>query len=87
MYINQLEKLLKELPEQPERMEELIKLMNSKEVRLDINEFLSKCDIMEDLTSDEIQKLHDLIKAALFIYTETGESTGITDSEYDILYE
>ena len=50
MSINQLEKLLKELPEQPERMEELIKLMNSKEVRLDINEFLSKCDIMEDLT-------------------------------------
>ena len=87
MSINQLKNLLKELPEQPEKMEELIKLMNSKEVRLDINLFLSKCHNDEKLTTDETNELHDLIRAALFIYTETGESTGMTDSEYDILYE
>lgn len=78
-----LEKLEKEVVIKPEKLNDLIFLMNSKEVREEIEKTLD----MDEIPYDDIQNVKILIDCAQTIYNYSGEETGMSDSEYDIIYE
>lgn len=61
---------------------ELEKIMKSEDVRKEIDYFINN-----DITNDDVSNIELLIDCAQFIYNYTGDETGMSDSEYDILYE
>jgi DNA ligase (NAD+) len=78
---SKIRSLCDEVVNKPEKMSELIEEMkNSREM---INYLLEN-----ELTSDEdIELATDILDAAQLIYNYSGNETGLTDSEYDIIYE
>lgn len=60
----------------------LIEIMNSRVVRIVLNEFL---EFPKELDDNEIHILGILLKSCNLIYSYSGESTGLTDTEYDEL--
>lgn len=62
----------------------LIKLFNSPDTRVLFDAFISG---EEKLDKSGIELLKTILEAASTIYELTGESTGLTDSEYDALTE
>lgn len=72
-----------QVSDNPKKMNELILLMKSDDVRKEIERFLG----MDEIPYDEIQNGKTLIDCAQSIYNYTGEETGMSDSEYDIIYE
>ena len=63
------------------KLEELVKFVNSEEYKSIVNEMLS----VEKLDSHDILILEYIIKASNLIYSNTGDSTGISDTDYDKL--
>lgn len=49
--------------------------------------YLEKSENNELLSEDEIELLKWILKLCNLIYNHSGEDTGLSDSEYDILYE
>ena len=62
--------------------------MNSKEAKKHINAYLYK-DKINDLipyTEQDLQTIQSIVNICQFIYNNSGEETGLSDSEYDLLY-
>ena len=84
MYIfDELQKLESEVSRHPEKMDELISLMKSKEAREEIEKTLE----LEEIPHEDSQNVKILIDCAQTIYNYSGEETGMSDSEYDKIYE
>lgn len=82
-YLLKLEDTLKALQSGGVTCEDASKLMNSEISRDEIKHLLKVKD--ESLDKTEIEKLGCILKVANYIYTYSGLSTGITDSDYDKL--
>lgn len=69
--------------------EEASEFMQSKEVQKIIHRYLDKFDKDDDsiLGEDEIQELKDIVSIAYYIFTYSGENTGLSDTEYDKLFD
>lgn len=79
-----LEEKLKNVKEDSNELSNLITLLNKPEVHDLLNDFLEE---KEEATSDNISLLGTLLKCCSTIYELSGESTGLSDSEYDALVE
>ena len=76
-----MKSLSKEVISNPEKMNELIELMKDSR---EVVEYL----LSNELTKEEdIEIATDIIDAAQLIYNYSGEETGLSDSEYDVIYE
>lgn len=62
-------------------------ILNSEVIRDIYDYFLDAIDNNKEISNDEIDVLGILLELCNTIYTYSGESTGLTDSEYDILVE
>lgn len=56
-------------------------IMNSDDVKDKVKEIISS----NNITDDDIKFIGIILKAANIIYSDSGEDTGLTDSEYDAL--
>lgn len=84
MYIfDKLQKLESEVSIHPEKLSDLIDLMKSTEVREEIEKTLE----FEEIPHEDVSNVKVLIDCAQTIYNYSGEETGMTDSEYDKIYE
>lgn len=84
MYIfDELRTLENQVSNEPKKLGELIALMKSGDVRKEIEKTLD----MDEIPYNDIPNVKTLIDCAQTIYNYTGEETGMTDSEYDIIYE
>lgn len=69
-------------------VDEASEFMNSNDVRKRINYYLNSEYINNScLTEDDLQEISLIIKISQFIYNYSSKSTGLTDEEFDILYE
>ena len=68
-------------------IKKIVKILNDKETQNWINKFLSAHVNDNNLSKEEIIKLKEIVDMAQAIYNYSGESTGISDETYDILYE
>ena len=68
---------------------EASRFMQSPEVHKLINSLVYKksIDQMVPFYPEELQNIQGIINVAQFIYNDSGMDTGLTDSEYDALYE
>lgn len=80
---SKLREIESSLVDHPERLEELSRMMKSKETQEEIEKFLNADSV---LTDDAVQ-LKTLIDCAQSIYNYSGKETGISDPDYDVLYE
>lgn len=62
------------------KLPEMIELMNSKEIRKDIEKIVKKND-------GDFKKIITLLNCAQTIFNYSGESTGMSDTEYDIIHD
>ena len=84
MYIfDKLQKLESEVSIHPEKLSDLIDLMKSTEVREEIEKTLE----FDEIPHEDVSNVKVLIDCAQTIYNYSGEETGMTDSEYDKIYE
>ena len=84
MYIfDKLQKLESEVSIHPEKLSDLIDLMKSTEVREEIEKTLE----FEEIPHEDVNNVKVLVDCAQTIYNYSGEETGMTDSEYDKIYE
>lgn len=79
----QIEKLKKE--NDFSNLKKISELMNEKEVREKIEFFLSLPS--KEFSSEEIKETEFLVNIARYLYENSGEDTGMSDSEYDILFD
>lgn len=63
-----------------DNLNKMIKLMNSKEIRKDIDKIIKKNDGNKD-------KMLTLINVASTIFESSGDNTGMSDTEYDIIHD
>ena len=56
-------------------------IMNSDDVKDKVKDIMSS----NNITNDDIKFIGIILKAANIIYSDSGEDTGLTDSEYDAL--
>lgn len=84
MYIfDELKKLKEEVITHPEKLTDLISLMKSPECREEIEKTLD----FDEIPHEDIQNVKTLVDCAQTIYNYSGEETGMSDSEYDKIYE
>lgn len=84
-----LEKLYNSLLSGKVSVEEASEMMKSYEIRTLINSYIYKDKInpLVPFFDTDIQNIQNLVNIAQFIYNNSGKNTGMTDSEYDILYD
>lgn len=83
--IVKLKELINEVKNNPDKLHDLIIMMSDSSTREVIEKLLKHDDEYNEETF--IDNASALLEAAQFIYTYSGEQTGMSDSEYDILYE
>jgi hypothetical protein len=83
--IVKLKELIDEVKNNPDKLHDLIIMMSDSSTREVIEKLLKHDDEYNEETF--IDNASALLEAAQFIYTYSGEQTGMSDSEYDILYE
>lgn len=68
--------------------EEAYEIMKSKEIRNLINSYINKDKINKLIpySEEDMQNIYMIINITQFIYNNSGCETGLTDTEYDILY-
>lgn len=86
--IEKLKELIEEVKTNSNKLHDLIIMMSDSSIREEINKIIKLIQENEfDNMKDEIEIASALIEAAQFIYTYSGEQTGMSDSEYDVIYE
>lgn len=84
-------KILEDLSENitsEDNLKKAVKIMTSREIKDTIFDFLKSAEKNEkDLSDDRKNFLKSLIHVSNSIYNYSGENTGMSDSEYDILCE
>ena len=66
---------------------ELVKFMNSNVMHDIYNSLIEMISTKHQFNEDEISLIKWILKACNLIYNDSGESTGLTDSEYDVIVE
>ena len=91
--VNDLSKILKEVVEEAKNdtskksLNRFVDIMNGVSAREVINDILKDIEKNEDVSKDMIDLIGLITEGCNLIYNSTGESTGISDSEYDELIE
>ena len=70
-----------------ENMETISQVMKIPEIQRYIQFILSKIRNKDYFAPDEIQTMSALVKLLQSIYNYSGEDTGVSDSEFDMIYE
>ena len=81
--IKDIRDVLKDIKDNPDKMNELSELMESKDCREIIDDLLDN----QKYSQSDIINAEVIIEAAQTIYNYSGKDTGLTDSEYDIIFE
>lgn len=68
-------------------IDKMIEIMHKPETQNWVHKFISNHYGDSNLTEEEIIKLKDIVDMCNSIYNYSGSDTGISDEEYDILYE
>ena len=71
-----------------ESIDDVVLFMKSSEARKRINPYLykDKINALVPYSEYDLQNIQSIVNIAQFIYNNSGEDTGLTDPEYDILY-
>lgn len=81
--IKEIRDKIEEVKIKPDNINELSELMNSKDCREIIDSLIEK----EKYSQSDFINAEVIIDAAQSIYNYSGNETGLTDSEYDIIFE
>ena len=84
-----LNKIYNDLINEKITTKDAVDILTSRDMRQTINALINKDRISPGInyTDQDIQTIFQIINITQFIYNTTGEFTGLTDSEYDKLYE
>ena len=81
----ELQKIYDELS--TNNIDKAVAVMNSKEMREIFDAYFKKLDKDKEVDKDSLDLLEMMLRIANSIYNYSGESTGLSDSEYDELVE
>lgn len=73
--------------EYTKHLKDCVNFLNSKSIKTIFMSFLEDIDKDNNIDKDDILLLGVLLKLCNFVYNFSGEDTGITDGEYDVLVE
>ena len=66
-------------------IEDASKFMKMEDVKSIIESYITKSDY-ESYTEEDLQNIYMIINVAQYIYNNSGFDTGLSDTEYDLLY-
>jgi len=69
------------------KIEDAYEYMHNDEMKKKISYFINSEYITTGLSEEELQEISLIIKVAQYLYTYSDMDTGLTDSQYDVLYE